>query len=377
MHTGQSKFLKTFHPSRVILALVFGFGIVLFLFLKDYKPGAFNALNFTTLSIVFLFLALVCMASRDVGYMIRIKVLSDNKLTWRQAFRIIMLWEFTSAVTPSAVGGTSIAVLFVAKEGISVGRSTSIVLATSFLDELYFILMFPLLILFVNANNLFSTPQTVAGESISWANELFWFAIIGYSLKFIYVLLVFYGLFFKPRALKWILLKVFKIPGLRRWKMAANAAGDEIITSSKELRNKPVKFWFKAFGATFLSWSSRYLVVNMIFLAFFIVPDHLLLFAKQLVMWIMMLVSPTPGGSGFAEYIFTRYLAEFIPSTGASLATIAIGLAFVWRLASYYPYLLIGSIILPGWIRSKFMYESKISATLDETKECSVSAKSS
>ena len=48
-------------------------------------------------------------------------------------------------------------------------------------------------------------------------------------------------------------------------------------------------------------------------LAFFTVKDHMLIFARQLVMWIMMLVSPTPGGSGFAEYIFTRYLSDVIP----------------------------------------------------------------
>jgi uncharacterized membrane protein YbhN (UPF0104 family) len=357
MQINHPQFLKTFHPLRIFLALSIGLGVALVLFFKDYKPGAFEALNFTSLSVIFLILALFCMATRDVGYMIRIKILSDNKLSWLQAFRVIMLWEFTSAVTPSAVGGTSIAVLFVSKEGISVGRSTSIVLATSFLDELYFILMFPALIAIVNVHNLFATPQSGVSNSINWANEFFWFAIVGYGLKLLYVIIVFYGLFYKPRVIKWLLLKVFKLPGLRRWKQAANITGDEIVLSSKELKNKPALFWIKAFGATFLSWCSRYLVVNVIFVAFFVVPDHFLLFAKQLVMWIMMLVSPTPGGSGFAEYIFTRYLSAFIPATGSGLATIAIGLAFIWRLASYYPYLIIGSIILPGWIKSKFINE--------------------
>jgi glycosyltransferase 2 family protein len=359
MQSSQHKFLKTFHPLRIILALTIGLVVVVVVFIKDYKPGAFDALSFTNLSVIFLFLALICMASRDIGYMIRIKILSGNKISWLQAFRIIMLWEFTSAVTPSAVGGTSIAVLFVTKEGISVGRSTSIVLATSFLDELYFIFMFPVLLLIVNVNNLFSTPQTAVGHSISWVNEFFWFAIAGYSLKLIYVIIVFYGLFFKPRAIKWLLLRIFKIPGLRRWRVAANVAGDEIILSSNELKHKPFIFWLKAFGATFLSWSARYLVVNMIFIAFFVVPDQFLLFAKQLVMWIMMLVSPTPGGSGFAEYIFSRYMTGFIPASGTQLTTIAIGLAFIWRLASYYPYLIIGSIILPGWIKDKFLDDFK------------------
>jgi len=54
----------------------------------------------------------------------------------------------------------------------------------------------------------------------------------------------------------------------------------------------------------------------------------LLLFARQLAMWIMMLVSPTPGGSGFAEFIFTRYLGGFIPVNASAIIPIAIALAF-------------------------------------------------
>ena len=47
-------------------------------------------------------------------------------------------------------------------------------------------------------------------------------------------------------------------------------------------------------------------------------------------MWIMMLVSPTPGGSGFAEFVFSKYLGEFLPSAG-----VAIAMAILWRLISY------------------------------------------
>jgi hypothetical protein len=152
--------------------------------------------------------------------------------------------------------------------------------------------------------------------------------------------------------------------------VSAGEVGSEIVTTSIELKHKPLKFWFKAFGATFLSWSSRYLVVNAIFIAFFVVPDHLLLFARQLAMWIMMLVSPTPGGSGFAEFIFTRYLGEFIPGSQVNLAALAFALAFIWRLVSYYPYLFIGSFILPGWIRSKFGHHTeKPNEPTEPTKE--------
>jgi hypothetical protein len=295
------------------------------------------------------------MMIRDWGYMLRIRILSDQYFSWWQTFRIIMLWEFTSAVTPSAVGGTSIAILYVTKEGMSLGRSSALVMATSFLDELYFVLMFPVLLLLVDATRLFS----IAGADgvLAIAKELVYFALIGYGLKFAYVLLVSYGLFVNPRGLKWLLLQIFRIPLLRRWRHEINDLGTELKVSSDELKHKPFLFWLKAFGATFFSWTARYWVVNSLLLAFFVIPefkDHFMIFARQLVMWIMQLVSPTPGGSGFAELIFTRYLGEFIPGDASTTGFIAIGIAFLWRLISYYPYLIMGALILPGWLREKF-----------------------
>jgi uncharacterized protein (TIRG00374 family) len=92
--------------------------------------------------------------------------------------------------------------------------------------------------------------------------------------------------------------------------------------------------------------------------AFFLIHDHFLIFARQLVMWIMMVISPTPGGSGFAEYVFTEYLGEFIPVTANLETATAVAMAFVWRLISYYPYLIIGAIILPRWLKLKFATSS-------------------
>jgi uncharacterized protein (TIRG00374 family) len=345
--------------SRIILPIVFGLGVVVWMLIREFDPKAFDSMIFTWRTGVFLLLAALLMLSRDLGYMIRIKVLSSGQLTWRQSFRIVMLWEFSSAVTPSAIGGTSVAILFVNKEGISLGRSSSIVLATSFLDELYFIIMFPLLLLIVNVEKLFS----IGAELGSFVNEFFWFALVGYTIKLVYTAFVSYGLFLNPRGLKWLLLQIFRLSFLKRWKHQINEAGYEIIESSRELKRKPFLFWLKAFGATAFSWTSRYWVVNMILLAFFVLPtfgEHFLIFARQFVMWIMQLVAPTPGGSGFAEYIFTRYLGDLIPVSDAAIAgSMAIALALIWRLISYYPYLIVGALIVPKWINDKFTGKPK------------------
>jgi glycosyltransferase 2 family protein len=339
--------------SRALYPIIIGLGVVGFMFYREFNPKVFTYISMAKWSFLWFFVALVLMVFRDLGYIIRLLVLAEGKLSLKQAFRVIMLWEFTSAITPSAIGGTSVAIVYVNKEGISLGRSSAIVMATSLLDELYFLLMFPLLLLFVKRSVLFGLGD-FNGE-ITFDNELFVFALIGYSLKLLYVLVVSYGLFVNPRGLKWLMLMVFRLPILRKWKHGANDAGYEIIENSKEFRSKPIGFWLKAFGATVLSWTSRYWVVNALLLAFFTVSDHGLVFARQLVMWIMMLVSPTPGGSGFAEYVFTRYLGEFIPVEPIILGAVAVGMALVWRLTTYYPYLVIGAIMFPRWVKSKFV----------------------
>lgn len=342
------KLRSAFYP------IIIGLGVVGFLFYRQFNPSALDVIHFTKWSVFWLIIAFCFMALRDFGYMLRLRVLTDNMLSFRQSFRVIMLWEFTSAITPSAVGGTAVATLYVNKEGLTVGRSSAVVMITSFLDELYFILFFPIVLLIVTPHALFGLGITTGAE-VNFSNDLLLFCLIGYIVKLLWVVLLTYGLFFNPRGLKWLLMLIFKLPLLRRWKHGANRAGTDIINSSLEYRKKPFSFWVKAFGTTFLSWSSRYLVVNALLLAFFTVGNHMLIFARQLAMWIIMLVSPTPGGSGFSEYAFTRYMGEFIPVDAATLGSVAIAMALIWRMISYYPYLLIGAIVFPKWIKSKFI----------------------
>lgn len=337
-----------------IYPIIIGLGVVGYLFYKEFNPKAFDVITFTKWSVFWLIIAIGFMGFRDFGYILRLRVLTENKLSYRQSFRVIMLWEFTSAITPSAVGGTTVATLYVNKEGISVGRSSAVVMITSFLDELYFILFFPIVLLIVSPTSLFGLGITTGGV-VKFSEDLFLFCLIGYIVKFIWVVLLTYGLFVNPRGLKWLLMLIFKLPLLRRWKHGANRAGTDIVYSSQEYRKKPFSFWAKAFGTTFISWTSRYCVVNALLLAFFAVGDHILIFARQLVMWIIMLISPTPGGSGFAEYVFTRYLGEFIPVEPLILGSVVIAMALLWRMISYYPYLLIGAIIFPRWIKEKFV----------------------
>jgi glycosyltransferase 2 family protein len=349
----QILILKTLKPAKIILPVLISLGVVAWFIIREIDTEALGVLNFTWRSVFWLFVAWGCMIGRDLGYMIRIRILSKNDLSWIQSFRIIMLWEFTSAITPSTVGGTAVAVIFLNKEGISVGRSTAIVLATSFLDELYFVIMFPAILLLVGSDILFTT--SLQGTGAAMLNNLIYFAVIGYSVILAWVLFVGYGLFINPKGIRKTIVWFFRLPLLRRWSKPAEKAGDDIVASSIELKNQGFLFWIKALTATFLSWTSRYWVVNAILVAFFAVNDHFLIFARQLVTWIMMIISPTPGGSGFAEMIMSRYISDTIPVDPVNVTSIALAMAIIWRIISYYPYLIIGASIIPGWIERKFI----------------------
>jgi uncharacterized protein (TIRG00374 family) len=340
-------------PGRIILPVAIGLAVVVWFIVKDINAEVLSKLIFTWKSVFWLFIAWLCMFCRDLGYIIRIRVLSDNDLTWKQAFRVIMLWEFTSAITPSTVGGTAVAVVFLHKEGMTVGKSTSVVLATSFLDELYFVIMLPLLLLLVGKDALFIT--SLQGTGMSFLNDLIMFTAIGYTVIILWVILVGYGLFFNPEGISKLILKIFSLPLIKRWKEPARKAGNDIIESSIELKRKPFSFWGKAMTATFLSWTARYWVVNAILVAFFAINNHFLIFARQLVTWIMMIISPSPGGSGFAELILGRYISDQIPVDPLIAGSIALAIAIIWRVISYYPYLVIGALLVPSWIDRKFI----------------------
>ncbi len=354
MQDNSGKIIKSIRPSRIILPIIIGIGFSGYMLYREYQPDSFDLLQLSLKTAFWIVVSFLLIVVRDLGYMYRIRLLSNKQLTWRKAFSIIMLWEFTSAITPSAVGGTSLAIFFLNKEGIRIGRSSAIVMVTSFLDELFFIIAFPIVLIFIGRSDIFAFGTKVM-EHIPWyKNQFILFALTGYGLKLFYTVILTYGLFVNPRGLKFLLLWIFKLPIIRKWRPGANESGSDLINSSNEFKSWPLKKWLQAFFATMLSWISRYWIVNTIIIAFFgfsflNFDEHTLVFGKQLVMWIMMIISPTPGGSGFAEYVFKEFLAGIVPiGTGVALA-------FVWRSISYYPYLFIGGILVPRWIRKHFI----------------------
>lgn len=344
--------LKHFHFKKIMIPVIIGMGVAAFLIFQDFDMQVFRDAHWTWITTFWIFIALLLMAVRHLAYMYRIRLLTDKQLSWKRSYQVIMLWEFASSITPSVVGGSAVALFIVNKEGINMGRTTAVVLVTSLLDELFYILFVPIIILVVGYDKIF-----FGDIGFSFLNAdlgMFGVFIAGYLFIILLQAIIIYGIFINPRGLKWILIRLTKIPFLKKWKNKAVDTGNQIIVTSKELKGKSLLFWIRAFIATVFSWTARFWVVNAMILGFIAVNDHLLIYGRQLVMWVILLISPTPGGSGVAEYIFTDFLGEFIP-LGLSPA-----LALLWRLLSYYPYIILGAIVLPGWIRRVYQIKDAV-----------------
>ncbi len=341
----MDKIVNSLKPSRIIWPILIGIGVSAYLMFRSFNSETFSFLTFTWHTLFYIIIALVMMAVRDLAYMYRIIILTDGALSWRQSFNVIMLWEFSSAISPSVVGGTGPAIFFLYKEGLSAGKSTAVVLTAIFLDEVFFVISVPLVYL-AFGTNIFP-PDSISIDQIIYA------FYGGYIVIFVYTLFLTYALFVNPHLFKSFISWVFLFPILVRWRTRARKSANQLIQTSVSIRRKPINYWIKSFIATILAWTGRYWVVNFMLMAFFVdrynIADHFLIYGRQLSMWIILLVSPTPGGSGIAEFIFSDFLGDFIPNESWTTP-----LAVMWRLISYYPYLFIGVIILPIWLRKVF-----------------------
>ena len=301
---------------------------------------ALQSIDWSVHLIGWLFIAVFAVMARDLFYILRIRHLTHDKLSWRSAFNSIMLWEFASALAPGVISGSAVAVFILNREKIPMGKATAVVFSTTFLDNLFFVLIVPIVVFG------FQQAELVPTGLISPAVEgVFW---IAYALFTGVAVFFFLLLFVRPSFGKRVFLGFAKIKWLSRWKEKLEKIGEESMQAAIVLKKERFRFWIIAFGYTCVSWLSRYVVINVLIHAFVPVnlSDHLSIFSKQLVLWLTMRVSPTPGGSGVAEYAFTSLMSGF----GSSLVLITL-IALIWRMLSYFPYLIIGSFLLPNWLK--------------------------
>lgn len=263
----------------------------------------------------------------------KIKFLAEGELTWMGSLRVALTWDFASAVTPSTIGGAPVATYAMSREGMQLGKSTAIVLYGVLLDQFWYAMAVPILLI---AGVWFEVIPPEIGF-VGAATML-----LIYAGLLLYGALLAYGLLVNPASIKKLVKSVFRLPFLRKFEEKVSEEAENLEEYSHELQKKSPKFILKAFYLSTMAWLCRVAIPVIVVLSL-LPANEIMLVLRSLAMNLAFLVIPTPGGSGGVEGLFAVFLGPLIDRTAF------IGLAvFVWRIITYYISIGLG-IIATTW----------------------------
>lgn len=344
---------KPFRVSRIIIPMLLGLAVVVYLLWKNFDLEVFRSISWGTKTAVWVFIGLIMLVLRHLAYSYRLWIIAEKAFSFTKCIELMFVWLFSSAVTPTSIGGSALALIFLAKEKLSSARTAVIVLYTVVADTFFFIIT--LLLLFMVLGPSMLRPDLTSVADIDHWGKTF---LVGYGVMFLYGSFFAYGLFIEPHGPRKVLDWITRIKIFRKFRENALETGHEFVEASRDVVKRTRKFHLLVVLSTVVAWSCRFLLLVCLIQAF--VPnavfngfDQLKQFARIEAMFVLMEFSPTPGGSGIAEYAVGEYLSDFVP------VGIVFIIAFIWRLLEYYSYLLIGVIIVPNWIRKVYKRSKK------------------
>lgn len=290
-------------------------------------------------------LTVIC---RDLAFMYKIRLSAGNHMGWSKTFQTIIMWEFGACISPKVAEAPF--VLYVLKNsGLSYGKSIAVYMLNAFFDNAAFIVI--VTFVYVTLGNkmlMFSDacPDLVGHPILQSIRHFADIAWVGYVLIFCACVSLGTALFVLPNTAKALLYRFACVRFMGRFKNSITHLADEIEITSTAFKSQPIGFWLKMGTATLINWLARFLLGVTLLYAFAKGDfDGLQALARQLALWIFMGIPATPGASGVAEVSFIALNCDWMP-TGLAAA-----IALLWRIYSYYLYLIIGMLVLPKWAK--------------------------
>ena len=334
------------------LAASIGLMVIVGMMIREFDVDALGKVELSPRFFLGVSLAVLLFVVQNLMLSLRFRHLCQRKLSLSQSFRINVLCEFTSAVTPSAVGGSGLAFIYLNREGVTMGRSIFTMFAALLADEAFLAISSFLLYLLVPSDVLFCMADNMGvcrEVGHEWIKGGIHLVFLGSALIVaVWTAILYLLLLHRPQMLGWVLKWCCKIPFLRRFQAKVEKFSQDMTMASIEAKQEGMRFWTKLMGYTSMAWLSRFGIVVAILLAFQVHGNMWVAWCRQWVMWMISILSPTPGGSGVAELMFRLYYSDFLPD-----ASIAILAAMLWRLIFYYPFLIMGALVLPKWIEKE------------------------
>lgn len=331
--TGSSLISVKYVLVSLTLSLV-GMGVVVYL---TYSPGILEYLAFKRMPGLVIALAVTFLRVWLVAT--KIQFLSEGDLNWSAALRIALTWDFASAVTPSTIGGAPVATYAMTREGMQLGKSTALVLYGVLLDQFWYAMAVPILLVTGIWYEVIPPEIGFVGAATM---------VLIYTGLLLYGGLLAYGLLVRPSAIGNLIRWVFRLPVLRKYQETMMEEASHLEEYSGELKKKSYSFIGKAFFLSTMAWLCRIAAPVIVILSLLPGPE-ILLILRSLAMNLASLVIPTPGGSGGVEGLFALFLGPLIEREAF------IGLAlFLWRVIAYYISIGLGIVATTWYVNYNF-----------------------
>ncbi len=338
-------FLQSVNNMKIVIPILLGLLVVGYLMWKQVDLEEIKKIDWHFSVFAWLGIALLIYVLRHLALSWRLVLFTENKFSFKKAIEVIFIWEFASAISPTSFGGTAVATYILAQERIKSSKSITIILYSIVVDTAFLLLAVILLFAFAGASIV--GPDAVNASDMgnyiySFLGVLVFMAAYGFFF--------FYGLFINPKKIKQAICYLSRIKWLTKYKETMIRTGDGVIVASHELSHKRWKYHFNVFLATAVAWTLRFSLVNFIIIALISgtgkdIYSQLILFGRNIGIYVQTAFTPTPGASGFSEIMFGGMYSDYVP------IGVALLIALVWRLISYYAYLFAGVIVVPNWIR--------------------------
>lgn len=342
----QQEVFRSVNTSRIVIPILIGVGVVLYILLQKIDLEEFKNIPWTGHVFAWMGAAIALVIIRHLAYAWRLRILTEGFFSWRKCIELIFIWEFSSTITPTSIGGSAVAFVALSQEKLSTAKTATIVTYTIVLDALFFVISLP--ILYLIFGNQMIGPNVERFATSKWG----WVMLAIYALILTYGSLFAYGLFRNAKGLKRFFLWIASWRLMKRFEVQARQLGEEIVLASQEIRTKNRQYHLGGLLTTAIAWSSRFMLVGFLLVAFntqlhMDFPLFALMYARLEAMFLVMLYIPTPGGVGFAELVFTPFNKDFLTDTSTGVT-----IAVIWRLMTYWSYLLLGVVIVPNWLKN-------------------------
>ncbi|MGI9176051.1 MAG: lysylphosphatidylglycerol synthase transmembrane domain-containing protein [Rhodothermales bacterium] len=288
----------------------------------------------------------------------RLAYVSNGRLDLMAGIRGQLAWDFFSNVTPSAVGGGPVAAFYVARDrGIPFGEATAFMLFSVLLDQFWFVLTVPLMLISAFYLDLFPGSIGLAGA----------LTMIGYFVGMMTWSAFFaYAMLFRPVLLEQGADRLFRLRWLRRFHTRVMSEMGQLRHRAEALSRQPFRFFVNGFLLTMGGWISRYMLVVFIVWSVYPQLDVVLFFMRSVAMMLGSLILPTPGGSGGLEGFYVLFLGPpLMPQTLVAPTLLT------WRILGYYLFIALGAV-LPIYQARKAFRQRQAAQAAAPTPEVSV-----